>query len=1107
VAAFGIPNASQPVEFNHAINYVNKIKNRFQGQPDIYKQFLEILHTYQKEQRILKEGVVPPPNYRPTLTEAEVYDKVAQLFQNQEDLLQEFGQFLPDATNVTRGGSCSGGLIPVTLPAIPASSVPSAASITKKQPLTVAEPVKSPTIPASTITSNETLTTVKPALKRSAPAALASSPSTASAPSMIPNKKPRLNSSSKDHSVAEAGKYGTMTDFAFFDKVRRVACRSREVYDNFLRCLILYHQEIISKVELVQLITPFLNRYPDLLKWFKDFLGLKDTIGVSGFYSNVEAQPYNLIRTRMEREMYATTKDGKDSHDGAEMQAMEIDYSTCKRLGTSYCALPKSYEPPKCSGRTPLCKEVLNETWVSFPTWSSEDSTFVSSRKTQYEEYIYRTEDERYELDIVLETHMSTIRVLEGVMKKLNHRMNPEEATRFKLDDCLGGSSPTIHIRAIRRIYGDKASEIIEGLKRSPLVAIPVVLRRMKAKEEEWREAQKGFNKIWREQNEKYYLKSLDHLGTNFKQNDVKALRSKALINEIETIFEERNEENSSGGKNQMSSSGGGPHLKLPYKSRHKILDDAADLLIHHAKRQTGITKEDKRRIKTLLRHTTPDIFRHPRQEMSEDERENDDDDDMDDPDDMDERQLKKDKRKSGAGGKLTNGGRMSAASRIAACGVDDYTLFLANSHWFVFLRLHHILCERLTKIYDRAAVLFDEEKDEATKQRLRSGNGRKDNDSVAVALRLKPKPEVDVDQYYTHFLSMVKNLLDGNIEAMHFEDSLREMFGIHAYLAFTLDKVIANAVRQLAHLVTDATCLQCTEIFLEENGLKIGTKGAVAAAAAAAASDDAVADEAKRTQGELSYQRRMEQLLADENLFRVVLWHQETETTLAIEMLDMDSHSSCSGGDNPPLQDVRNWASYVEGFVSSSSSSRIDPAVTEKARRKNTDPSVAFHSTVKKPVFLQRNLKQWERRRRKDTPNPSRDEKTAADNDDDEPMKDVAEVREDSHCVFNVNSYQMVFVANNESFLYKRHAFTRAKQCHRAVTLRMRKQFVAWRDKWAAQNVSPDAEKATTNWLVGKGDHLDFKPQLRTVRIVKNVEHKAPFGPLIKYHVEYDKS
>lgn len=45
---------SPRVEFNHAINYVNKIKTRFQMQPDIYKSFLEILHTYQKEQRTIK---------------------------------------------------------------------------------------------------------------------------------------------------------------------------------------------------------------------------------------------------------------------------------------------------------------------------------------------------------------------------------------------------------------------------------------------------------------------------------------------------------------------------------------------------------------------------------------------------------------------------------------------------------------------------------------------------------------------------------------------------------------------------------------------------------------------------------------------------------------------------------------------------------------------------------------------------------------------------------------------------------------------------------------------------------------------------------------------
>lgn len=62
---------------------------------------------------------------------------------------------------------------------------------------------------------------------------------------------------------------------------------------------------------------------------------------------------------------------------------------------------------------------------------------------------------------------------------------------------------------------------------------------RLKAKEEEWREAQQGFNKIWREQYEKAYLKSLDHQAVNFKQNDTKALRSKSLLNEIESVYDE----------------------------------------------------------------------------------------------------------------------------------------------------------------------------------------------------------------------------------------------------------------------------------------------------------------------------------------------------------------------------------------------------------------------------------------------------------------------------------------------------------------------------------------------------------------------------------------
>lgn len=61
------------------------------------------------------------------------------------------------------------------------------------------------------------------------------------------------------------------------------------------------------------------------------------------------------------------------------------------------------------------------------------------------------------------------------------------------------------------------------------------------------------------------------------------------------------------------------------------------------------------------------------------------------------------------------------------------------------------------------------------------------------------PSPvDVDVEDYYSVFLEMVRNLLDGNMEPAQYEDSLREMFTIHAFIAFTMDKLIQNIVRQV---------------------------------------------------------------------------------------------------------------------------------------------------------------------------------------------------------------------------------------------------------------------------------------------------------------------
>ncbi len=56
--------------------------------------------------------------------------------------------------------------------------------------------------------------------------------------------------------------------------------------------------------------------------------------------------------------------------------------------------------------------------------------------------------------------------------------------------------------------------------------------------------------------------------------------------------------------------------------------------------------------------------------------------------------------------------------------------MLMANNNWYLFLRLHHLLCERLTKMYNQAIVVANEE----TKDK----KDRKE--STAIALRLKPK-------------------------------------------------------------------------------------------------------------------------------------------------------------------------------------------------------------------------------------------------------------------------------------------------------------------------------------------------------------------------------
>ena len=68
------------------------------------------------------------------------------------------------------------------------------------------------------------------------------------------------------------------------------------MYENFLRCLVLFNQEVISRTELIQLAQPFLGKFPELFRRFKDLLGYKDSGAI------IEAVAANTLNSQPKAE-------------------------------------------------------------------------------------------------------------------------------------------------------------------------------------------------------------------------------------------------------------------------------------------------------------------------------------------------------------------------------------------------------------------------------------------------------------------------------------------------------------------------------------------------------------------------------------------------------------------------------------------------------------------------------------------------------------------------------------------------------------------------------------------------------------------------------------
>jgi paired amphipathic helix protein Sin3a len=57
---------------------------------------------------------------------------------------------------------------------------------------------------------------------------------------------------------------------------------------------------------------------------------------------------------------------------------------------------------------------------------------------------------------------------------------------------------------------------------------------------------------------------------------------------------------------------------------------------------------------------------------------------------------------------------------------------------------------------------------------------------------------------FYPHLLDQCEKLFDGEIDTPTFEETVRYMYGIRAYPAFTLDKVVAGVIKHCQNILTD---------------------------------------------------------------------------------------------------------------------------------------------------------------------------------------------------------------------------------------------------------------------------------------------------------------
>ena len=179
-----------------------------------------------------------------------------------------------------------------------------------------------------------------------------------------------------------SSKMQTSPDFVFFSSLRDLFTPG--VYKNIIKLLHLYNEGVLSHYEFIEMVQPYFSRQVDLFDYLKTLT-----------YSKM-----------MNRRQFAIFN----------RPNCELDLSKSLRVA-SYYELPKEYPYRVSSARSEFEASILNDRLITIPTGSEDDKNPM--KKNHYEENLFKFEDQRYEVDMLLEIFRFAVNALKNLREKV----------------------------------------------------------------------------------------------------------------------------------------------------------------------------------------------------------------------------------------------------------------------------------------------------------------------------------------------------------------------------------------------------------------------------------------------------------------------------------------------------------------------------------------------------------------------------------------------------------------------------------------------------------------------------------------------------------------